>query len=420
MSPDAGCAASRRVTIIGAGIVGICTACWLQREGVAVTVLDRGEPGQGCSFGNAGGICPGSCVPMAMPGLLSKVPGWLLDPEGPLFIRLAYLPRTLPWLIRFLAAGRPGRVNEIADALRALHGPTIDAYKTLIDWAGCPELMHERGQLFLYESDAELAADSFGRALRQTRGVQVDILKAGELRQLEPALGQVFNAAVYLPEQGQCANPLRLVQSLAARFVADGGRIERVQVDALEFGPSRITALRTSAGSVPVDELVLAAGAWSGRLLKTAGIGVSLESERGYHVTITDPGVDLRIQSMWARRKFVASPMEPGLRIAGTDEFAGLDAPPDPRRAAALLKHGEVMLPGLDPHNHTTWMGHRPGTPDSLPVIGRDPRYGNLLHAFGHGHTGLIGASVTGQLIADMVASRTPRIDGAPYRIERF
>jgi D-amino-acid dehydrogenase len=420
MSPKAGVSSAGDVTIIGAGIVGICTASWLQREGFSVTVLDRDEPGRGCSFGNAGGICPGSCVPMAMPGVMSKVPGWLLDPEGPLFIRLAYLPRALPWLIRFMAAGQPHRVNAIADAMRALHGPTIDAYKTLVEWAGCPELLYERGQLILYETDGELQADSFGRELRRTRGVRADILAADELRQLEPALSPIFKAAVYLPEQAQCADPFRLVQSLAARFVADGGRIERVDVEALERDGSRITALRTSRGPRPLDTLVVAAGAWSGRLLKSAGISVPIESERGYHVTVADAGVDLRIQSMWARRKFVASPMEPGLRIAGTDEFAGLEAPPDERRAMSLLKHGSEMLPGLEAENHTTWMGHRPGTPDSLPVIGRDIKYDNLLHAFGHGHTGLIGASVTGQLIADVLTGAAPRIDLAPYRIDRF
>jgi glycine/D-amino acid oxidase-like deaminating enzyme len=408
------------VTIIGAGIVGIATASWLIRRGLQVTVIDRDEPGRGCSFGNAGGICPGSCVPLAMPGVARKAPGWLLDPEGPLFVRLAYLPRALPWLLRFMRAGDKASVERIADALRALHGPTVERYRTLVAWAGCEELLVERGQLFLYESAQEFDGDGFGLALRRSRGIAMEILDQDELRQLEPAVAPFFEKAVYLPEQAQCLNPYRLVQMLAAKFVAEGGRIERGRIDRLKTRDGRITHLATDAGDIAVDTVVLAAGAWSARLLKTAGIHVPLEAERGYHVTVADPAGMPRIQATWSRRKFVATPQETGLRFAGTDEFAGLDAPPDERRAQVLLRHGKRMIPGLGDGASTTWMGHRPGTPDSLPVIGRDPRLSNLLHAFGHGHTGLMGASVTGHLIGEITAGETPSLDLAPYRVERF
>ena len=236
MPPDGEPVMTGHVTVIGAGIVGMCTASWLQQAGLDVTVLDEDEPGMRCSYGNAGGICPGSCVPLAMPGMLRKVPGWLLDPEGPLFVRMAYLPRAVPWLVRFLAAGRPDRIGEVADALRALHGPTIERYRSLVAWAGCEELLVERGQLFLYESEAELAGDALGLAIRRDRGIKADILSAAELRQLEPALDHRFTHAVYLPEQAQCLNPHRLVRALAAKFVADGGHIERTSVVSLERG----------------------------------------------------------------------------------------------------------------------------------------------------------------------------------------
>ncbi len=409
------------VTVVGAGIVGICTASWLVRAGFDVTVLDEDEPGMRCSFGNAGGICPGSCVPLAMPGMARKVPGWLLDPEGPLFIRLAYLPRALPWLLRFVAAGRPDRIGAIANAMRALHEPTIDRYRSLVAWAGCESLLVERGQLFLYESQAELDGDALGLTLRRERGIEAEVLSADELRQLEPALDHRFRHAVFLPGQAQCLNPHRLVRELAAQFVADGGRIDRSRVMAFHAQDGAIESLETADGSRGVETVVLAAGAWSARLLATLGIRVPLEAERGYHVTVaaeTDRAP--RIQAAWSRRKFVVTPQEGGMRFAGTDEFAGLDAPPDERRAMTLLRHGRDMVPGLDDATYTTWMGHRPGTPDSLPVIGRDPRYANLIHAYGHGHTGLMGASVTGHVIADMLAGHTPEIDLAPYGIERF
>ncbi|MDH3659952.1 MAG: FAD-dependent oxidoreductase [Alphaproteobacteria bacterium] len=416
MPPDT----DRSVTVVGAGIVGMATACYLLRDGHKVTVIDRGAPGEGCSFGNAGGVSAGSCVPLALPGILKKVPGWLRDPEGPLHIRLAYLPKALPWLWRLLRASRPAEVERIADGLRALHKDTFDAYDPLLRWAGCTGLIQRRGQLLLYETEAELKADAFGLKIRRDRGVQVEILNQDELKQLEPALAPIFQHAAFLPEQGQCANPFGLVQRLAAQFAADGGEIERAEVKSIEFGGDRPARLRTDQGVKPFNRLVIAAGAWSGALAYQLRNPVPLESERGYHVTVADPGVATRIQAMWMRRAFVATPMDTGMRFAGTVELAGLDAPPNPARAKVLLDHGKRMVPGIDATKTTTWMGHRPGLPDTLPVIDRSPHFENVYLAFGHGHTGLIAGAVTGRIISDLIGGRTPSIDMTPYRIDRF
>ncbi len=408
------------VTVVGAGIVGMATACYLLQDGHEVTVLDRGEPGEGCSFGNAGGVSAGSCVPLAMPGILAKVPGWLLDPEGPLHLRLSHLPKALPWLLRLVRASRPAEVERIADGLRALHRLTFDAYEPLLSWAGCTDLIERRGQLLLYESQAELEADEAALKLRRERGVRVEILNQDELRQLEPALAPIFTHAAFLPEQGQCANPFRLVQSLAEKFVADGGVIERAEVQRIEFEDDRPRRLRTDRGTRPFDRLVVAAGAWSGALARRLKSPVPLESERGYHVTVANPRVLTRIQAMWVRRAFVATPMEMGMRFAGTVELAGLDAPPNPGRAKVLLEHGKRMVPGIDTAEISTWMGHRPGLPDTLPVISRSPHFEHVYFAFGHGHTGLIAGAVTGRIISDLIAGRAPPVDVSPYRIDRF
>lgn len=409
-----------QVTVVGAGIVGMATACHLLQDGHEVTVLDRGAPGEGCSFGNAGGVSEGSCVPLAMPGILAKVPGWLLDPEGPLHLRLGHLPKALPWLLRLLRASRSAEVERIADGLRALHRLTFDAYDPLLTWAGCAELIERRGRLLLYESQAELAADDAALKLRRERGVQVEILNQDELRQLEPALAPIFTHAAFLPEQGQCANPFRLVQSLAAKFTADGGVIERAEVQTIAFEDDRPRRLHTDRGIRPFDRLVVAAGAWSGTLARQLNSPVPLESERGYHVTVANPGVLTRIQAMWVRRAFVATPMEMGMRFAGTVELAGLDAPPNPVRAKVLLEHGKRMVPGIETAEVSTWMGHRPGLPDTLPVISRSPHFEHVHFAFGHGHTGLIAGAVTGQIISDLIAGRAPPVDISPYRIDRF
>lgn len=407
-------------TVIGAGIVGICCAAYLQRAGYAVEVIDPELPGTQCSHGNAGGICPGSCVPIAMPGMLSKIPGWLLDPEGPLYIRLAYLPQAMPWITRFLLAGRRIRVEQISTAMRDLHRLTFECYEPLLRDAGCADLVTQRGQLFVFEKPNATTLGDYGLTLRRERGVKVEILDRDELRQLEPSLAPIFNTAVYLPEQGQCSNPGKLVRKIAEHVERNGGVFTRTRVEEFEFGDKGVTALLTTGGKRPVENVVIAAGAWSGQLATSLGSRVPLESERGYHVMVEGQDAGLRIQTIWSDRKFVASPMEEGMRFAGTVEFAGLSAPPNMARAEMLLNQGLRMFPQLAPDRIVRWMGHRPGMPDTIPVIDRSPHHRNAYFAFGHGHMGLIGGSVTGKLISEMMIGEPTSIDITPYRVTRF
>lgn len=411
---------AKRATVVGAGIIGVCCASYLQREGFQVEIVDPEPPGSMCSHGNAGGICPGSCVPIAGPGMLRKLPGWLLDEEGPLHIRLAYLPRLLPWLLRFLAAGRRDEVRRISRHMRALHGITHACYEPLLREAGCADLLDKRGQLFVYDTPNGPAGDAFGLSLRREAGVQVEILDEAMLRQLEPALAPIFKSAVFLPEQGQCKNPGRLVQSLAKTVLRNGGTIRRARVLGVGMEAGRPAWLDTDDGRLSVQTLVVAAGAWSAALARQLGSRVPLETERGYHAMVIGADTGLRIQTMWANRKFVVAPMEDGIRFAGTVEFAGLAAAPDMRRADLLLRQGRRMLRHIPDGEVVRWMGHRPSLPDSLPVIGMSPHHRNVFFAFGHGHMGLIGGSVTGRVIAELAAGKTPIIDPAPYRVGRF
>lgn len=406
--------------MIGAGIVGTCCAAYLQREGYEVEVFDPEPPGSQCSYGNAGGICPGSCVPIAMPGMLSKVPGWLLDPEGPLYIRLSYLPQAMPWVTRLLLSSRKGRVEEISTAMRNLHRLTFECYEPLLRDAGCSHLVSQRGQLFVYQKPNAITLDEYGLTLRRDRGVKVEILNRDELRQLEPSLAPIFNTGVYLPEQGQCSNPGKLVEMIAVHIASKGGVFTRSRVRGFEFSGSNVAALLTDHGRRPVERVVVAAGAWSGQLAAQLGSKVPIETERGYHVMVDGQDAGLRIQTIWSDRKFVASPMEEGMRFAGTVELAGLSAPPAMQRADLLLKQGLEMFPQLAVGRTRRWMGHRPGMPDTIPVIDRAPRYSNAFFAFGHGHMGLIGGSVTGKLIAEMVSGRSASIDLTPYAVSRF
>ncbi|MEZ5925037.1 MAG: FAD-dependent oxidoreductase [Hyphomicrobiaceae bacterium] len=408
------------ITVIGAGIVGICSAAYLQREGFDVEIVDPEPPGTQCSFGNAGALCPGACLPNAMPGILRKVPEWLADPEGPLFVRLAYLPQALPWLIRFVLASRRSRVEAISVAMRSLHKLTFDCYEPLVRDAGVADLIEKHGQLFVYSDPAGVDGDAWGRELRIRQGVKIEILDEDELRQLAPAVSRIFKRAVYLPEQGQCRNPGKLAEELAAHAVRQGAKLTRARVLDFDLGPEGPRALLTDAGRIACERVVIAAGAWSGTLARKLGSHIPLETERGYHAMVMGATLPHRMSTMWAERKFAATPMEMGMRFAGTVEIAGLKPPPDYHRADVLLKHGREMFPDIKIGEVSRWMGHRPGTPDSIPVLGRAPRHRNVFFAFGHGHQGLMAASVTGKLIGELAAGKPTSIDLTPFRADRF
>jgi D-amino-acid dehydrogenase len=412
------------VVVIGAGIVGLCCATYLQRDGRKVVVVDPDGPGEGASYGNAGGLNGSSIVPVAMPGVLAKVPHWLLDPAGPLSIRLRYLPQLLPWLYRFVRAGRPELVREQARALRGLLAPTVEMHRELAASVGAADLIQRSGLLIAYRSEASFAADSEAYRLRAENGVKIDELNQDELRQIEPALSPAYTRARFISENGYCRNPLRLSRALAESLLANGGKIRRERAEGFAFADGKVEAVLTSTGRIPAAAVVLAAGAHSKPLAARLGGKVPLDTERGYHAMIKAPEVAPRLPIMDAEAKLVATPMEEGLRMAGTVEFAGLEAPPDWRRARILLRHGQAMFPGLprtvSDDRVALWMGFRPSMPDSLPVIGPTRCYANAFLAFGHGHVGLIGAPMTGRAIADLIAGRPPALDLAPFSAARF
>ncbi len=409
-----------KVVVVGAGIVGTCVASYLLRDGHDVVVVDSEGPGEGCSKGNAGALSPGSCIPLSAPGVLGKIPKWLFDPLGPLRIRPAYLPAALPWLIRFALAGRNDKIAGLANALRAMHADTFENYAPLLANAGCQDLVRRTGTLIVYKTASGLADSQRERDLRDEHQVRQRVLEAAEIRDLVPDLSSEYKHGVLLPDHGSAANPYRLVQSLAEQFVRDGGCLERRRVTGIVLREGCIAGVQTTDGEVLSDRVVIAAGAWSAALIASLGIRVPLESQRGYHASISEPGVTPALPVVSAEAKVYATPMEDGLRFAGTVEFAGLEAPPDFRRADALVELARDMFPALAVGEVSQWMGHRPCLPDSLPVIGAPPGHPNLLLAFGHGHHGMTAASTTGRIIADLVSGRAPPVDLAPYRPDRF
>jgi D-amino-acid dehydrogenase len=411
---------TKKITVIGAGIVGVATAAYLRRDGHEVTIVDMRPPGEYCSFGNAGILSPGSCVPLATPGIHWKVPGYLADPMGPLMIRWSYLPKAAPWLLRFLAASRPTRVEQIADALRPLIRQTFDAYAPLVKDAGIADLIRQTGYVVAYEKRASYLGDNLSWKLRRDRGVIVEELDDAALKKLVPQLTGHYEAGLYLPEQGFVANPERLTKGIAAQFQRDGGVILQREVRDIEVGPDGPRALVTNDGGLPVETLVICAGSHSNEFTSKLGDRVPLEAERGYHVTYSDPRFTLPMPVFMPEHKFFITPMEMGLRIAGQTEFAGIHAEPNYARADILAKHMQRVFPGISEADATKWMGRRPSMPDSLPVIGRSTRFANAWYAFGHGHVGLCSGAPTGRVIADLVAERKPSVDVTPYSPARF
>ena len=410
----------RDVTIVGAGIIGLASALALQRDGHRVKVIDRLPPGEGTSYGNAGMIQVDACVPIATPGVLRQVPSMLLDQEGPLVIRWRYLARLAPWLLRFVAASRPGRVEAISFALAALLDRAWQAYRPLIAAAGADDLFRPTGELYVYRrieayEDARAAHD-----LRRRRGVRLEELGPSELRQLEPALAKDIARGVFSPDCHVLADPLALSRRFAAEIRRNGGTFLRESVTGLEPGPNGPAAVLTDRGRHGVDRLVLAAGAFSKRLAASLGARLPLDTERGYHLMLPRPGVNLRVPLLVGDHRFGIIPMARGIRLAGTAELAGIAAPPNYRRARMLGPMARKIVPDLDIEDGARWMGYRPSMPDSLPVIGKAPGSGRCVLAFGHGHLGLTMGAVTGGLVADLIAGREPPIDMTPYRPERF
>jgi D-amino-acid dehydrogenase len=391
-----------RVAVIGAGIVGTSIALALRKRGADVTLIDRDEPGRGCSYGNSGAISPGSVAPLAMPGVLASVPGMLLDGESPLYLPLRYLPRALPWLLRFVASARPAAVEVSARKLAQLHAGAIEAHEAMARELGVPELFLRRGHLHLYPDAQALAKDAGGWRMRQAYGFQVERLDRAGIESLEPGVSPRYQVGMYLADHATILNPFRYVQAMARAYTAAGGQLARSQVHALtrEGAGWRIGAAGEADGR-QVDHAVVAAGAWSRALLAPLGIRLALESQRGYHLQFQGAQGVVSRTVVLADRKVFVTPMEEGLRVGGTVEIAGLEAPPDERRAAVLGRIARENFRGLESLPTRTWMGHRPCMPDSVPVVGPADGQPGLWLATGHGHLGLTDSLNTARRIAD-------------------
>lgn len=400
--------------------MGASCAWYLQKSGLKVTLIDCELPGQSCSFGNAACLATSGLVPFSYPGLIRKIPGWLFDPLGPMSIRWKALPSLLPWFWHFWRVSNMEKVEEVAAAQANLMRNVFADYDEILQATGSTDLKQSPGTIHIFDSEKDYKAVAWQYELTGRLGFKARRLAPAELESLVPCLKLDGGVALMEPGWHHLLNPAKVTANIVDYCIKQGTTWIQDRVTSTSAGHKGVLVQTESGKSIEADQLVVAAGAWSNTFAGQLDFKVPLIGKRGYHSQVSDPGIKLQHPVMSVSRAFVMTPMEDGLRFAGTAEFAPLDAQPDYRRAEILLKQGAAYLPGLKTGNATQWMGHRPMMADSTPVISASPSHSNVFYAFGHGHYGITQGPTTGRLIAELVNGKTPSTDMTAYRMDRF
>ena len=422
---------SKSSVVVGGGFVGLSCALHLQRIGRRVTLLDRFGVGHAsaASFGNAGTMARYANVPTNSPGLLRRLPGLLSDGDGPLSVAWgAHLARMAPWSLLFAAHCARPAVDHAAEALGALLSRAEAGYAGVWAQARVDPDAHARrgGYLLLQRTEAAMRDSAGAAALRRAHVADLKMaqLSADEVGALEPGVAAAARSggAWYFEDGWFLDEPAALLRALAAGFVDNGGALVEGDATAIDQGADGRPRVRSTGGTFPADDVVVAAGAHSGALAASVGDWCPLDTERGYHVAF-EPGSETSLTRAVCdpAAGFIMSPMRGGLRAAGKVELGGLDAPPDPRRCAALERGARFVVPALGGRDAARdWLGFRPTMPDALPVIGRARRVPGVIYAFGHQHVGWTLGGVTGLLVAELAGGKPPSLDLRPYRLDRF
>lgn len=410
----------RQITIIGAGIIGICSALELQAAGMRVDLIDPQQPTEAASYGNAGIIAVNENQPLSTPELLKQLPRLLLNPNSPVAMKMSHLPAFIPWGWRFFRSAQASQIQRSATALASILEQAYPSFSQLLGDTGGSSHLQQRGWLKVYSTQQGLAAGCRERQAAVQFGAAAEVLDRAEVKQLEPHLAPMAGAVFY-PECAQIDDLDQLLKHLKHVFLQRGGQLHQSRALRLQMGVQGPTAVLTSAGAVPCQQLLVCAGAWSKSWAKQLGCVLPLDTERGYHLMFNSATNRLLQRPvLWGEQAMVLNPMSAGLRLTSGVEFAGLTARPNYTKINRLAGLAPQLLPELDNHIEAQWLGFRPSMPDSVPVISRSSKFANSFFAFGHGHLGLTLGPITGRLVREMICNETPSIDLAPFNADRF
>ncbi len=406
--------------VIGTGIIGAMTAHYLQQDGRAVTLVERGETSRGASSGNAGILAFPEIIPIAAPGMMSKAPKWLIDPLGPLSLPPSYALNMVPWLWRLWRASSRSNFERTVAVHAGLMPLARAEWLNVIDSTGLGGMVNRTGTLDLYDSEASLSAASGDWERKRKAGFGFERIGRDDIEKLQPGLAPHIRNAIFSPDGLQVADPYEFTKALVDHVLSRGAVLRKGDVKAIEPTASGARVILADGGTLDAKTVVLAGGAWSKSVAASLGDFVPLETERGYNTTLPPGAFPLQRQLYFNDHGFVVTPLSTGIRIGGAVELGGLKLAPNYKRSEAMLKKAKMFLPELKTEGGRQWMGFRPSTADCIPVIGRSGRSPNVIHAFGHGHLGLTQSAATGRLVAELVAGRKTSVDLAPFSIDRF
>lgn len=410
----------KRIAVAGAGIVGIMTARKLQQAGHEVFLFDPCDPASQCSFGNAGYIAIEEVLPMARPAILRKAPGMLLRPSPPVAIRAADMPWLMPWFLRFAQACRPDQVARGTRALTAIMGRAKEAWLGEVEASHLQRFWRERGMIRLHECPAEFASSQAELNVMRNAGVHFEVLTRPAIEDRLPGIKPGIDHAVWYSDGAHVTDPQGIARAIFDAFIHDGGDFIPQPVTSLVCARGAVRSVKGTSAEVPVDAAVITAGQGAPALMRELGIKTPMVAERGYHLVMDCLDVPFDLPLTSAKRGFILTPMDMGLRLAGTVEFGRASKPETWKRADVLARHLKALFPDLEATETSRWMGERPTLPDFLPAIGRAPGYPNLYCGYGHQHFGLTQSAITGEIIAELIAGREPSIDLAAFDPGRF
>ena len=407
------------VGIIGAGIQGVCISLFLIKKGFRVTLIDREEPGKNsASYGNAGHFSPYASVPMNRPDILIDVPSMLLSTTGPLALKWNYVPKMIPWFLKFIKNCTKKNMMHTAKYMHQILDLAMPAYDELFQEIDVSGLVESKGIIYFW-TDKDLKSRELEINIRKELGAEQQLLKPHEIHDLEPHVKKIYHGGVLYPSARHARNPRKILLKLFDLFLKRGGHFKKQNVETIKFSSDNKTVIKTNLNSYTFDKTVIACGAFSKKLTDQVNEKIPLDTERGYHVHFKGHDHLLSRPVIFLNRGFGITPMEQGLRVVGTVEFGGLDNPPNKKRILNLVNNAKYLFPELSEH-YDEWLGFRPTLPDYLPVMGPSINHKNLFYSFGHHHLGWTLGAISGKIISGMVAGDNTNLNLEPYSSLRF